>query len=218
VAAGAYLAWSALRSGPPRDGDPLLAAARAAADRAPGALRGFRPLDRGELAGRPLDAERGGTRVAAPRGAVLDPRPEIAWAPVAGATSYRVTVRDAEGALRLDVPASSPLLRWPDDVPALDAGRYVVRVRASSPAGETTGSHAFRVSSEAERAAFDAGLAAIRASAPADLRGLLGAHLAARADLWAEADRLLQEARHDGAPGRAVAETQALVDHHLGRP
>jgi hypothetical protein len=188
----------------------LVAAARDAA--------GFEPLDSAALLARPREVERGGVEVLAPRGAVLSGRPELDWDAVPGATSYRATVRGEDGVARLDATVAARPLPWPKDVAPLAAGgRFVAKVRALTPAGEVAGSEAFRVLSSAEFAAYEKDLAAVLSRAPEDLRGLVAAHLAARAGLWAEAHAHLVKARAEGAPSKETADLQALVDHHLGR-
>lgn len=150
--------------------------------------------------------ERGGLTLLTPRGTVLGARPLVSWTVVPGGTSARVTVRDAQGALRLDQSAEGASLSWPAGVDDLPPGTYVARVRVTSPAGEVQGSVAFRVLSSAQAAAYQDALGRIDARAPMDLRALLKAHAALREGLEGEGRRWLLEALADGAPDELLRE------------
>ncbi len=167
---------------------------------------------------RPLGPERGGVVILAPIGTVATARPEVAWTDLPGATSAHVTIRDAEGALRLDATARTSRLPWPADLAPLAPGaRYVARVVVSTPTGDASGSVAFRVPSAAEDEFYALLLARIRSRARPAWQALLCAHEAAVERRWAEADAFLTQAVVDGAPAAEVAALRTLVDPQLGR-
>lgn len=172
------------------------------------------------LAERPLVVERGGLTVAAPRGLVLEERPEVRYTPVPGAVRVRVSVRDEEGVLRLDAePAAvgAGRLAWPETSAGLPPGlRAVVRVVAETPHGVVEGSAAFGTASTHDRQEYLATRARLAASAPAGLAELLSAHVAAHLSLWSEADARLRAARAAGAEAGDVDRLRARVDHQLG--
>lgn len=197
VAIGAGLFGLNRGAGAPTPRERALAAASAAG------VALLSETERGDL--RPT-LERGGLTLLTPRGTVLGARPLVSWTAVPGATATRVTVRDAQGALRLDQCAEGASLSWPAGVDDLPPGTYVARVRVTSPAGEVQGSVAFRVQSPAEAAAYQDALGRIDARAPQDLRALLKAHAALREGLEGEGRRWLLEALADGAPEELLKE------------
>jgi hypothetical protein len=145
---------------------------------------------------------------------------------VPGTTRARATVRDEDGALRLEGEPTDGRLAWPEGSPGLAPGsRAVVRVAVETPSGTSEGSAAFRVLSEAERRGYEATLERLRVTAPGGEaprggRGshvsLVAAHAAARLTLWDEALRWLADADAAGDRPGDVAALRGRVEHQLG--
>ena len=102
------------------------------------------------------------------------------------------------------------------DADTLAPGTALVsRITAVGAAGESTGSAAARVLSDADRERFRRGLAAIHDGAPWRVRAVLGAQWALRMDLLDAASRLLA-IEPPGGCSDVERETRALVSRRLG--
>lgn len=177
----------------PVDGDArLLVLAERLASSDPASFAGLRariaspsPLDLPATA-------RGGVRVRMPRGVLLDGVPDAAWAPVAGATRYDVTVTTVDGTVVLEGTATEPRYAVGS---SLASGDYVLEVRATTPFGEARGSSTFRCADEDLQEEHARAVATIEATAPPEDRLLLRAWHAIAQERFAEALAALERLR-----------------------
>lgn len=212
--------WLASRSGggdsqagsppaAPRDVDAeVAAAAQRLAAAHPDLFAGFTLLSGPELSAT-SDRKPDGIAVNAPRETVLATRPRFRWKRTGQAKVYALTLRGGDGkdlftqrveALASDLPSDRPDLAR--------GGSYTWSVKARRGSGPVDGALAFRVASADEAARFEAQARAVRADVPADLADLLLAHVALRAGLLEEAERLLEP--RDRAGVRSPLEQQTL--------
>lgn len=200
--AGVFLAT---RRGPSPDAE-LSAAHRVVAVAAGPSFAARSHLDAAELQrGQPTDAARGGLVVLRPRGVVFGTQPFLAWTAVPGATSYAVTVRNAEGRVlwRADAEERLTIPSDPAAVGGAAGEGRVVEVTAEGALGRTIARSTFTFATAVDRAALDRARAATPGVEPA-LRVVSLAHLAARAGWWE-----LALALAEGAPGRHISGTPA---------
>ncbi len=195
--------------------ESLQRAAERLAEASPELFTDFRPLYATERDERRPFVERGGLRVREPKGTILDPAPAFAWAPVAGATVYRVRVRDQEGRVVFETEASAPRLAYPRALvdPLPQGARFVVAVEAEAPSGAVRGSEAFRTLEPAAVERYRRGLDVIRRTVTEPERSVMSTHWALRNGLFAEALRLLPEDRGDEGP---AFETRQWLRNRLG--
>jgi hypothetical protein len=198
LAAIGLMAWRALRGGG-STAEMLVASAQQLSSSRPDLFGDFQPLRSDELAQRGDVRVRGGTRLHAPAGTILETRPTFEWDTSRGAGARRVEVLDASGNVVVDAQCGSPCSYSTALAPLQEGGRYTWRLTIEGPFGSETTSLGFSVASASDRADFDAASAEIDRVVPEGVRDLLRAHLALRRDLRTEATRFAQ--RHvDAAP------------------
>jgi hypothetical protein len=227
IAAGILLAvgigFVAMRrgEGPGANATPegrLVAAAARLVEAAPQDLAGFRPADAAERRAEGADVHRSGLAIESPAETLLTPTPTFRWSATA-ASPFTVVVADGDGHEVWRRTSDAATLPYPSDVKPLEPGAYVFEVSARGPLGETTATRAFRVASEAERAAWDRIVKAAESAVPdVGRRDVVLAHAAARRSLWLEAE--VRAARAASSPGadEVARETWEWVLRKLGRP
>ena len=194
----------------------LLAAAEQLQREHPSVLAGFDPLA-WRAARAPEDPLRAsGPLPRYPRGRILEQRPSFRWDPAGSSGHARLTLTTGRGELLWQIEAVQPVHGFPDDRPDLERGGvYAWTLRGAAEASAQAGL-LFEVASEAQHLDFEAALAAIRSSAPADLAPALEACFALGQGFSARAEAA---ARTSAAnfPDEAVArELLARVLDELG--
>ena len=88
------------------------------------------------------EAMRGGLRIFAPQGALLEGRPQLQWAEVPGSKGYEVRVATVTGAEVLTFLSETATASWPDEAEPLAGGQqYLLR---SGPKGRLASARARR--------------------------------------------------------------------------
>lgn len=175
-----------------------------------GLFAALRPLDAEELAAPGPGPERGGLTLWEPAFVVTDVG-AFRFAPVEGATTYRVRVSNEQGEVVYDVRSLEPVHVVPPDGIRLQPGAvYVWEVETQTQAGSTVkGRKTFTVAGPEVYRPFRAAAEILRERADARIVRLAEAHLAIRYGLWVRA-RLAAQAyvrNHPGdAAGRALLE------------
>jgi len=227
VAAGMLLAvglgFVAMRRGegpatPTTPEGRLVAAAARLVRAAPDDLAGFRPADAAERRTEGADVHRSGLEIEMPAETLLTPTPTFRWSATA-ASPFTVVVADGDGQEVWRRTSDLATMPYPMDAQPLAAGAYVLEVSARGPLGETTATRAFRVASEAERAAWERVVKAAETAVPdAVERDVVLAHAAARRSLWLEAEVRAGRAAASPAADEVARDTWAWVRRRLGRP
>lgn len=227
VAAGVLLAvglgFVAMRRGegpatPTTPEGRLVAAAERLVRAVPDDLAGFRPADAAERRTEGADVHRSGLEIEMPAETLLTPTPTFRWSATA-ASPFTVVVADGDGQEVWRRTSDTATMPYPIDAKPLDAGAYVLEVSARGPLGETTATRAFRVASEAERAAWDRVVKAAETAVPdAVERDVVLAHAAARRSLWLEAEVRAGRAATSPTADEVARDTWAWVRRKLGRP
>jgi hypothetical protein len=128
-------------------------------------------------------------------------------------------VADGDGQELWRRTSDAATMPYPRDVAPLEPGPHVLEVSARGPLGETTATRAFRVATEADRAAWARIVAAAEAALPdAGLRDVVLAHAAARRALWLEAEDRAGRAAAQPDADDVARDTLAWVRRRLGRP
>ncbi|HET6201279.1 MAG TPA: hypothetical protein VFI25_00605 [Planctomycetota bacterium] len=160
----------------------LFAAAADLARSRPDLFGEFVPLSREERLAKGPQLRSGGLSLVYPSGKILDSRPSFRWEAASGGED-EIVLRTARGETLWRGTGRPPLLEYPSEAPDLQPGvRYSWELSRQ-------GRRIFATASAEERAAFEAGVKGIEAKAPAPIRPLLVAHLALRAEFFAEAER-----------------------------
>lgn len=210
VALGAAL-WSPAGPEPlPGDGEErLLVLADRLAAAEPARFGGLRNDIR---AAAPIEhggGDRGGVRIRAPHGLVLDGAPTLRWEAVPGAGPYtlRIAAEDGDPVYETTVAAGTQ-----HALPTgLAPGAYVFEVRTQTPFGPASGSSTFRRADDRARAAYEQAIAAIDAVAPPEDRLLLRTyHLATRGWFAAAREALAAHRRRYPEDERAARAARML--------
>lgn len=182
---------------------------------AAGAPLGGADLDRGQ----PVDTPRGGLAVLRPRGVVFGQQPILAWTAVPGASSYVVTVRDAEGHVlwRADAEARLTIPSDPAAIGGAPGEARVVEVAAEGALGRTVARGTFTFATAEEVAALSRARAAATTVEPGH-RSVALAHLAARAGWWEQALEMAETAPGSRTRGTAAHAIATFVRKSLGLP
>ena len=192
----------------------LEAAARDLAAAEPALFGDFQLLSAAELEAQQERVTRGGIEVYAPRENLLTGRPRCAWKRVPGASTYALTVIDANGRAVLRATSATDTWTPPAEQAELTPGDYVVKVSASDGIATTDGSQAFHVLPTEARDLWRKKLEALRAHAPKSEAPLLRVHLALRAGLLDEVeDALLEQLSATPDPPNVAA----LLRHLMAR-
>lgn len=216
VAAVAVVWWSA--QGETRlDDTALIAAVDDLRERNGGVFAGFEPVGPAERARPGAAVERGGLRLEWPRGALLRDRPHFVWPEVAGAGSYTLTVRTADGSIVLRKETSDPGFGLGGGDEPLPAGDLVWRVEATGPSGTTSGSAAIRILSPDEMTRYQDGDDIILRTAPERMRPALQANWALHWGLLRHAHLALTDGGPpDGGWTEVEQETLGYIVRRIG--
>jgi hypothetical protein len=202
---------------PARLEDVLTKAAGDVVIRHPDLFPGFTPLDAETLKAARPDAAGGGIAAIGPREVVLSTRPTFRWHASGRAQVHTLALKGADGKEAWSKRIDGVGTPFPADAPELARGSsWTWSVKARRQTGPVEGTLSFRVAGEEEAKRFEAQAKAVREIAPASVADLLLAHVALRAGLLEEAERLLVN-RAGGKPKPGIeAETLAYVRARLG--
>ncbi len=196
----------------------LVAASKDLAAASPDLFGKFWPLGHGERVEARRLQVRGGFRLLQPIGPVLDERPSFRWEPDPEASAYRLRVTRADRRTVLfERTVAAPEAAYPPDAPAPPPDEDCVwTVTTEGALGPTEETGAFRVVTEDARQTLRRKYAAIEARAPRDLVALLEAHVAIRAGLLAEAERIVRARLKEVPSDAAARETLFHVLRKMG--
>ncbi len=195
----------------------LVAAARELATSVPDYFSEFDVLDGQERrAAYEGDVRRGALALQMPRFSVLKVKPRFCWPAVPGASTYRVSLFDAQGGELWARAVPTTELSYPADADPLDWGaRYMWRVEAEGALGPVAGMAVFDVADAYTAAHFrDARLRIWEKTDPA-IAGLLEAHFAIHRGFFVHAWEALES---EDAEDAVVAETRNYVARRLEIP
>ena len=151
--------------------------------------------------------ERGALRVLMPQGELLDDTVEVRWTAVAGATRYEVEVATEEGGV-VDRAATTERRH----AVSLSPGRYLARIRTTTPFGQAEGATHFQVADAARRAAHARAVEVIESVAPASERQLLRAWYSLEAGRFENAAQALAAHRAAYPDDPRSARVAALLE------